>query len=128
MINKKSFEEGKLRKDASTSSLHKKDEKYLPCNYKIISLTSIIYEILESFIKSDFMLYICDNHFLVNSQYEHLSERTCQFILLVMVNCQTEAIDKGLCTDIIYLDFAKISDSVLHKKVDMSLDMALPAI
>ena len=42
---------------------------------------------------------------------------SCQSNLLVMLNYLTEAIDRGIITNVIYLDFAKAFDSVPRNRL-----------
>ena len=46
-----------------------------------------------------------------------LPGRSCQTNLLIMLTCITEATDKIIITDVIYLDLAKSFVSVPHKRL-----------
>ena len=50
-------------------------------------------------------------------QHGFLHGRSCQSNLLIMLNFLTRVIDKRIITDVIYLDFAKVFDSVPYKKL-----------
>ena len=97
--------------------LYKKDKKCLASNYRPISLTSIICKIMESIIKDDLMSYVCNNNIITSLQHGFLPGRSCQSNLLIMLNCLTEAIDRGIITDVIYLYFAKAFDSVPRNRL-----------
>ena len=115
-----SFKQQKLPqdwKDTVIRPLYKKDEKCLASNYRPISLTSIICKIIESIIKDDLMSYVCNNNIITSLQHGFLPGRSFQSNLLIMLNCLTEAIDRGIITDVIYLDFAKAFDSVPHNRL-----------
>ena len=71
---------------------------------------------MESIIKDDLMSYVCNN-IIMSLQHGFLRGRSCQSNLLIMLNFLTEAIDKGIITDVIYLDFAKAFDSVPCKRL-----------
>ena len=62
---------------------------------------------MESIIKDDLMSYVCNNNIITSLQHGFLPGRSCQSNLLIMLNCLTEAIDKGIIIDVIYLDFTK---------------------
>ena len=72
---------------------------------------------MESIIKDDLMSYVCNNNIITSLQHGFLPGRSFQSNLLIMLNCLTEAIDRGIITDVIYLDFAKASDSVPHNRL-----------
>ena len=71
---------------------------------------------MESIIKDDLMSYVCNNNIITSLQHGFLPGRSCQSNLLIMLNCLTEAIDKGIITGIIYLDMAKAFNSLPHKR------------
>ena len=108
-------------KDALITPFYKKYEKCLASNYRPISLTSIICKIMESIIKDDLMSYICNNNITTSLQHGFLPGRSCQSNLLIMLNCLTEAMDKGIITDVVYLDFVKAFDSALPKRLTYKL-------
>ena len=115
-----SFKQQKLPqywKDAMITPLYKKDEKCLASNYRPISLTSIICKIMESIIKDDLMSYVCSNNIITSLQHGFLPGRSCQSNVLIILNCLTEAIGKGIITDVIYLDVTKAFDLVPHKRI-----------
>ena len=62
---------------------------------------------MESIIKDDLISHVCNNKIVTSLQHGFLHGRPCQSNLLIMPNRVTEAIDKGIITDVIYLDFAK---------------------
>ena len=76
---------------------------------------------MESIIKDDLMSHVYNNKIVMSLQHGFLHGRPCQSNLLIMPNCITEAIDKGIITDVIYLDFAKAFDSVPHKRLTYKL-------
>ena len=108
-------------RDAMITPLYKKDKKCLASNYRPISLASIICKIMESIIKVDLMSYVCSNNIIASLQHGFLPGKSCQSNLLIMLSCLTESIDKGIITDVIYLDFAKAFDSVPHKRLTYKL-------
>ena len=77
--------------------------------------------LLESIIKNELMSYVCNSNIITSLQHEFLLGRSCQSNLLIMLNCLTEAIDKGIITDVIYLDSAKAFDSAHHKRLTYKL-------
>ena len=92
--------------------MYKKDEKFLASNYRPISLPSIIW-----IINDDLMPYVCINNIITSLQHGFLPGRSCQSNVLIILNCLTEAIGKGIITDVIYLDVTKAFDLVPHKRI-----------
>ena len=76
---------------------------------------------MESIIKDDLMSYVCNNNTTTSLQHGFLPGRSCQSNLLIMLNCLTEAMDKGIITDVVYLDFVKAFDSALPKRLTYKL-------
>ena len=72
---------------------------------------------MQSIIKDDLMSHVYNNKIVMSLQHGFLHGRPYQSNLLIMPNCITEAIDKGIITDVIYLDFAKAFDFVPHKRL-----------
>ena len=58
---------------------------------------------MESTIKDDLMTYVCNN-IITSLKHGFLPGRSCQSNILIMLNFLTEAIDKGIITNDIYLD------------------------
>ena len=102
--------------------LYKKDKKCLASNYRPIGLTSIICKIMKSIKKDDSMSYACNNSIITSLEHGFLPGRSCQPNLLIMLNCLTEAIDREMITDVIYLDFPKAFDSVPHNRLIYKLN------
>ena len=70
----------------------------------------------------DLMSYVCINNIITSLQRGFLSGRCCQSNLLIMLNRLTEAIQRGIITDVIYLDFPKALDSVPHNRLKITFD------
>ena len=120
LIFPKSLSEGELPqdwKDAIITPLHKKEEKEIASNYRPISLTSIVCKVMESIIKDDILAYMVSNKLLTNLQHGFVPGKSCQSNLLLILNFLTESIENGTDADLVYLDFAKVFDSVPHNKL-----------
>ena len=77
---------------------------------------------MKSIKKDDSMSYACNNSIITSLEHGFLPGRSCQPNLLIMLNCLTEAIDREMITDVIYLDFPKAFDSVPHNRLIYKLN------
>ena len=60
------------------------------------------------------MDYMTRNKLLTNCRHGFITGRSCSTILLNVLDAWTEATDKGIPIDAIYLDFAKALDALPH--------------
>ena len=65
---------------------------------------------MESILKDDIMAHL--DHNIKKSQHGFMKGESCATNLLEFLDKITEATDKGIFTDVIYLDFAKAFDKV----------------
>ena len=114
----KVFDTGQLPqiwKEAVITPLFKKGKKSSPQNYRPISLTCVLVKVFESIIRDHIMSYLLSNELLSKSQHGFLPKRSCFTNLLTAIETWSDAIDRGINIDCIYLDFAKAFDKVPHK-------------
>ena len=104
-------------KIANITPIYKKDDKKDQKKYRPVILTSILCKIMESIIKDHVLKYLKDNNILSNRQYGFLPGRSTVLQLLNVLHQWTEAIDNVLHVDVIYCDFMKAFDKVLHKRL-----------
>ena len=96
------------------SSDFKKGNRALMSNYRPVSLTSIIGNLLESIIANKKM----EKFSLINnSQHRFSKGRSCLTNLLTFYKKIYEAVDNDVKYDIIYLDFSKAFDMVPHDRL-----------
>ena len=106
-----------LWKMANITVIHKKGSKEEVSNYRPISLTCIASKLMEHIFKKNIMQHLLQHNLLVPNQHGFTNGRSCLTNLLQMVENCSESLDKGLPTDIIYMDFAKAFDSVPHVRL-----------
>ena len=99
-------------KRPNITPIYKKNDKKDLENYFLVSLTTILYKIMESVIKEHLLKYLEDNNILSNKQYGFLPGRSTVLQLLNVLDQWTEAIDNGFYVDVIYCDFMKAFDKV----------------
>ena len=109
-------------KDAHVTPIFKKGIKSSPGNYRPVSLTSIISKLMESLIKDAVMKHLLENNLIRNSQHGFMPKKSCLTNLLEFLETMTENIDKGIPTDVLYLDFSKAFDRVPHQRLLKKLD------
>ena len=116
LLFRKSLNEGNLPldwKEANVTPIHKKGPKTSPRNYRPVSLTSIPCKILENLIKEQIQ-----EHSLNNMKgHGFIKGRSCLTNLLETLDDVTTSIFEGIDVDVIYLDFSKAFDSVLHRRL-----------
>ena len=67
------------------------------------------------------MSFLLTNNLLNESQHSFLPGRSTLSCLLSYVDDVTNSLDSKLCTDVVYLDFAKAFDSVSHRRLLVKL-------
>ena len=67
---------------------------------------------MEKILKDDIMGHLDNKRLIKKSQHGFMKGKSCATNLLEFLDKITEATDKGIFTDVIYLDFAKAFDKV----------------
>ena len=101
-------------KTAIVVPIFKKGAREDPANYRPVSLTSVPCKIMESLIKDKLTEYLEMNYTISHYQHGFMTGRSCLTNLSETLECWTEALNKGVGIDVIYLDCKKAFDSVPH--------------
>ena len=104
-------------KVASVTPIFKKGSPSDPANYRPISLTCVACKLLETGIKSNLLNHLRRNNVISNSQHGFLSRKSTTTQLLECFSDWNIALNGRNQIDIIYLDYAKAFDSVVHSKL-----------
>ena len=120
LLFSKSLEEGHVPRDwrdAHVVPIFKKGAKSKPCNYRPISLTSVVCRLMETLLKNEIIRHLSDNNLIRPSQHGFLPNKSCATNLLTFLERTTSEVDQGNSIDVLYLDYAKAFDKVPHKKL-----------
>lgn len=112
----------KAWKSAVVTPVFKKGLSRDPSNYRPISLTSAACKILESIISDNINEHLSLNSLLSKHQHGFLKKRSTTTQLLQCCNVWHVNQASKNQTDVIYLDFAKAFDSVVHAKLLYKLE------
>ena len=100
---------------ANIVPLHKKGQKDHVENYRPISLLSIISKVLERCVLNHVSYHIQSN--INSAQYGFVNGKSSTAQLLSILNIIGKNLDKGLQTDVVFMDIAKAFDTVDHSKL-----------
>ncbi len=100
---------------ANIIPIHKKGNKNHVKNYRPISLLSIVSKTLERCVLNHISHHIQSN--IHSAQFGFVSGRSCATQLLSILNIIGKNLDKGLQTDVVFMDIAKAFDTVDHSKM-----------
>jgi len=106
-----------LWKHASVTPVFKKGSPSDPANYRPISLTCISCKLLESGIKESLLSYLLLHGIINKNQHGFLKRKSTTTQLLECCLDWNIALNTHQHLDIIYLDYAKAFDSVVHTKL-----------
>ena len=94
----------------SFEKVHRSD----PCNYRPVSLTSVVYMLLQSINRDKMAAHFINNILMSNHQHGFRSNRSFITELLLIMEHLSRFIDQGNSVNTIYLDFQKAFDTVPH--------------
>ena len=117
---RQSLDQGQLPNDwkiANVTTLFESGDRQLPENYRPISLTSVVYKLMERIIRNEIVSHMESNNLFVEEQHGFIAGKSCTTQLLEFMEEITEALDRGDDVDVIYLDFAKAFDKVPHQRL-----------
>ena len=72
---------------------------------------------MELIIKDCVTDHLLTQHMINESQHGFLPNKSCMTNLLTFLVTLTETSDEGIPMDIVYLDFSKVFDKVLHQRL-----------
>ena len=93
----------------------------LPITSCPISLTCVVSKVLESIIRDSMLHHLTVNGLISQQQHGFLPHRSCTSQLLTALNDWTCSLDQGYPIDVIYFDFRKAFDTVLHARLLLKL-------
>ncbi|CAM5109435.1 unnamed protein product [Eretmochelys imbricata] len=104
---------------ANIVPIFKRKKKSDPGNYRPVSLTTVVCKVLEKILKEKVVKDIEVNDKWDKIQHGFTKGRSCQTNLISFFEI---FLDKGNAVDLIYLDFSKAFDTVLHGELLVKLD------
>ena len=104
----------KVYLDANVTPLFKKGFRTDPSNYRPISLTSFICEILKKLVKKELLAYLTNHGLLCNQHRGFVPHKSCTINLLESIDALTHLKAKKLQADMVFLDLSKAIDKVHH--------------
>ena len=102
---------------AYITSIFKKGDSSLPSNYRPISLTCCICKIMESIIKDQLVSYLHCKGLISNHQHAFIKKHSTVTNLLECTHDWAVSLHGSLDVDVVYVDFARAFDSVVHSKL-----------
>lgn len=108
---------------ADVTPVYKKGFSSDPKNYRPISLTSACCKTMERIFCEKIRTFLDENHLLSNNQHGFRQNRSTVTQLLECLENWTNVVDNHLynAIDVIYIDFAKAFDKVVHEKLAIKL-------
>uniref|UniRef100_A0A8C5M334 Reverse transcriptase domain-containing protein n=1 Tax=Leptobrachium leishanense TaxID=445787 RepID=A0A8C5M334_9ANUR len=124
LIFQDSFLSGIVPEDwrkADVIPIFKKGLKFVPGNYRPVSLTSVAGKVFEGLLRDNIQEFIGRYNIIGKNQHGFMKHRSCQTNLITFYEEVSRSIDQGVAVDVIYLDFAKAFDTVPHKRLLLKL-------
>ncbi len=120
IILKKSLTSGMVPlecRQATVLPIFKKGSKREAGNNRPVSITSTPSKILESILKDDIMEHLLSNGLIKDSQHGFMRGRSGTTNLVTFLEKATLAKDNGKPMNVVYLEFSKAFDKVLHRRL-----------
>ena len=117
LIIRKSLESGVLPsswKESRVVPIFKAGPKYIPLNYRPVSMTSNDCKVMERMLVAHITDYLEQGSVLSNRQFGFRKGYSTEDQLLLAYSKIAEEVDKGRCVDAVYLDFSKAFDVLDH--------------
>ena len=93
-------------KEANVSHIFKKGDKTDPANYRPISLTYVLCKVLEHIVASNMSRHFTDQNILYALQHGFRERRSCETLLIMLIDELSKNVQSRKQTDLILLDFS----------------------
>ena len=111
-------------KKGNVTPLHKGESRHNACNYRPITITSLLCRVMEKVVKDAVIKHLDNLHYITDCQHGFRKKRSCLTNLLINLEEVTSQLDTGNSIDQIYLDFQKAFDKVPHQRLMYKLQKA----
>ena len=105
-----------LWRQANITPSHKSGCKLTLTNYRGISLTSVLCKTMERIISSHIRVHLSNFDIISKKQHGFSPNLSTVTNLLEYMDIVTNALNKDLSVDVVYLDFEKAFNRVPHKR------------
>ena len=105
-----------LWRQANITPSHKSGCKLTLTNYRGISLTSVLSKTMERIISSHIRVHLSNFDIISKKQHGFSPNLSTVTNLLEYMDIVTNALNKDLSVDVVYLDFEKAFNRVPHKR------------
>ena len=125
LLYQASINQGTLPSDWKTAyvvPILKKGDKCKAENYRPVSLTSVVYKLMEHILCSNIHDHVDKKKILHDAQHVFRKHRSCESQLKLTVQDLANNIDNSGQTDVILLDFSKAFDKVPHERLLYKLE------
>ena len=102
---------------AYITPIFKKGDSTSPANYRPISLTCTTCKIMESIIKDAMSSALLTANLITKQQHAFISKHSTTSNLLECTSDWSLSLNHKIPVDVIYIDFARAFDSVVHAKL-----------
>ena len=102
-------------KCANITPIFKKGDRSRPCNYRPVSLTSVVCKVMESIVKRAIVKHFDTYKLIRKTQHGFCQKRSCLTNILEFLEDVTSSMDRQKAVDVIFLDFQKAFDKVPHQ-------------
>ena len=104
-------------KKANVSPIHKKDDKTLIENHRLISLLSSLGKTLEKVVHKNMHNFLLENNIITPFQSGFVPGNSTVNQLVDLYNTFSQALDEGKEVRVVFCDISKAFDSVWHKSL-----------
>ncbi|GAB0208405.1 mitochondrial enolase superfamily member 1 [Grus japonensis] len=117
IIFERSWRTGEVPEDwrkANVTPVFKKGRKEDPGNYRPVSLTSIPGKVMEQLILGAINKHVEEKKVIGSGQHGFTKGKSCLTNVIAFYDGMTSWVDEGRAVDVVYLNFSKAFDTVLH--------------
>ena len=107
---------------ANITPIFKKGNKHSHCNYRPVSLTSLMSKVTEQLIHAKLNDFLTEHNKLDPLQHGFCSGYSCQTQLLGTIHHWAQSLNDQTTTHAVVLDFSKAFDTVPHKRLLLKVD------
>ena len=95
----------------------KKGSRTDPANYRPIALTCTLCKVMEYIIKNQMIDHLQSNNLISRQQHAFMAKFSTCTNLLECTHDWLLSLNSSICTDIVYIDFSRAFDSIVHSKL-----------